>query len=92
MIVLTPERPPARPELPLSWPLTLREREILSLVARGLSNRQAAMELVISENTVASLLSHAYEKLGVHSRSEFLARLFHETYWPRLRSPDPETP
>jgi DNA-binding CsgD family transcriptional regulator len=86
-IVLTPERPPAPPELPLSWSLTPQERQILSLVARGLSNRQVATKLVISENTVASHLSHAYEKLGVHSRSEFLARSFHETYWPMLQSP-----
>ena len=86
-IVLSPERPPARPELPLSWSLTPQQHQILSLVARGLSNRQVATKLVISENTVASHLSHAYEKLGVHSRSEFLARLFHETYWPMLQSP-----
>jgi len=88
-IVLTPEHPPAPPDLPLSWSLTPQERQILSLVARGLSNRQVAAKLVISENTVASHLSHAYEKLGVHSRSEFLARFFRESYWPMLQSPGP---
>jgi len=86
MIVLIPERPAAPLELPLSWSLTPQERQILSLIARGLSNRQVATKLVISENTVASHLSHAYEKLGVHSRSEFLAFLFHNTYLPAMQN------
>jgi len=43
-----------------------------------------AAELHISVNTTQTHLAHAYEKLGVQSRSQLLARFFHETYWPTL--------
>ncbi|HET9666105.1 MAG TPA: response regulator transcription factor, partial [Desertimonas sp.] len=49
--------------------LTQRELEILRLVARGKTNRGIAQELVISEKTVASHVSHIFTKLGVTSRS-----------------------
>lgn len=86
--MLIPEYPPVPRDLPVAWPLTQQERQVLALLACGLSNRHIAEKLVISENTVASHLAHAYEKLGVHSRSEFLACLFRETYWPVLQSPN----
>ena len=49
--------------------LTQRELEILRLLARGKTNRGIAQELVISERTVASHVSHIFTKLGVTSRS-----------------------
>ena len=49
--------------------LTQRELEILRLLARGQTNRGIAQELVISEKTVASHVSHIFTKLGVTSRS-----------------------
>jgi DNA-binding NarL/FixJ family response regulator len=49
--------------------LTPREREVLALVAKGQSNRDIAEELVISEKTVASHLSHIFTKLAVSSRT-----------------------
>jgi DNA-binding CsgD family transcriptional regulator len=49
--------------------LTQRELEILRLLARGRTNRAIAQELVISEKTVASHVSHIFTKLGVASRS-----------------------
>jgi DNA-binding NarL/FixJ family response regulator len=49
--------------------LTLRELEILRLVARGKTNRAIAQDLVISEKTVASHVSHIFTKLGVTSRT-----------------------
>jgi DNA-binding CsgD family transcriptional regulator len=54
---------------PSSDGLTQRELEILRLLARGDTNRQIAQELVISEKTVASHVSHIFTKLGVTSRS-----------------------
>jgi len=48
--------------------LTAREREIASLVAAGLSNRQIAEKLVISRRTVDAHLEHIYSKLGITSR------------------------
>ncbi|HEX2192674.1 MAG TPA: LuxR C-terminal-related transcriptional regulator, partial [Acidimicrobiales bacterium] len=49
--------------------LTAREGEVLGLVAKGKTNRQIADDLVISEKTVASHLSHIFTKLGLSSRS-----------------------
>src|SRR5262245_22135882 len=49
--------------------LTSREREVLCLVARGLSNKNVANQLKISEGTVKLHLHHIYCKLGVRSRS-----------------------
>jgi DNA-binding CsgD family transcriptional regulator len=86
-VTLVPERPPAPPELPLSWQLTPQERRVLMLVANGMTNRQIAHTLVVSDNTVESHLRHAYEKLSVNSRTQYLARLYQETYWP-LHKPE----
>ena len=53
--------------------LTAREREVLNLLARGLSNRDIAEQLVITNKTVKNHLSRIYEKIGVHSRAEAIA-------------------
>jgi two-component system NarL family response regulator len=50
--------------------LTPRELEVLRLVARGLSNKDIAAELVISENTVRNHVRNILEKLEVRSRVE----------------------
>ena len=49
--------------------LSPRELEVLRLVAQGKTNRVIAAELVVSEKTVASHVSHIFTKLGVTSRS-----------------------
>lgn len=48
--------------------LTRREREIAELAARGLSNREIAEELCITETTVKKHLSNIFEKLEINSR------------------------
>ena len=50
--------------------LTPREMEILKAVARGLSNREIAKQLFISENTVKNHIRNILEKLQLHSRME----------------------
>jgi DNA-binding CsgD family transcriptional regulator len=50
--------------------LTARELEIISLVARGMSNRQIAYALYISESGVKRHLANVYPKLGARSRGE----------------------
>jgi DNA-binding NarL/FixJ family response regulator len=49
--------------------LTPREAEVLRLVAAGKTNRDIAVELVISEHTVARHLQNLFAKIGVSSRA-----------------------
>jgi len=54
-------------------PLSFRETEILRLVAEGLTNREVAARLSLSENTVKTHLARIFEKLGTTNRSEAAA-------------------
>lgn len=65
----------ARPACPDEI-LTPREREIVSNVAEGLSNKAIAHRLGVSEGTVKIHLHNIYGKLGVQSRTALLSRLF----------------
>jgi len=58
----------------LSEPPTAREGEVLGLLARGLSNKQIARELHISEHTVKFHISALYAKLGVGNRAEAVSQ------------------
>jgi DNA-binding NarL/FixJ family response regulator len=54
-----------------SWsPLTAREQQVAKLVARGLTNRQIAAELVVTEATAAKHVENIREKLGLNSRMQ----------------------
>jgi DNA-binding CsgD family transcriptional regulator len=53
--------------------LSPREREILDLLAQGLSNKELARSLSVSENTVKTHLANLYAKLGVGRRTQALA-------------------
>lgn len=50
--------------------LTLREREILIEIAKGLSNQKIADKFLITENTVKKHISHIFEKLKISYRTE----------------------
>ncbi len=54
--------------------ITRRELEILELVARGLSNREIGEALFVSENTVKTHCSRAFDKLGARRRTEAVQR------------------
>jgi DNA-binding CsgD family transcriptional regulator len=83
-VVLVPPYQPTPPAIPAHWNLTRQERQVVEQVVRGLSNRQVARTLIVTEHTVESHLKHVYEKLNVHSRSQLLARYFAEMYDPDL--------
>jgi len=54
--------------------ITARELEILTLIARGLSNREIATQLFVSENTVKTHCSRAFDKLGAARRTQAVQR------------------
>ena len=72
MLAAAGHRTPRRREWPAG--LTTREVDILRLLARGMSNKQIAGELVISPKTTNTHVEHIYTKLGVTNRA--LASLF----------------
>jgi predicted ATPase/DNA-binding SARP family transcriptional activator/DNA-binding CsgD family transcriptional regulator len=70
-----PERLPAAWETdePLTDPLSAREREVAAMVAQGMSNRQIAQELYLSERTIENHVSKILRKLKRTSRTEIAA-------------------
>ena len=58
----------------LDEPLTGREREVLEMVSRGLSNKLIARRLTISEHTVKFHVSSIYTKLGASSRTDAVSK------------------
>ena len=61
---------------PAKEPLSQRELEVLRLIARGGTNREAAAQLFISEATVKTHLLHVYAKLGVRDRAAAVSAAF----------------
>ena len=75
----TPDGLPAS-QLPVA--LSLREKEVALLVARELSNRQIASQLMLSEHTVATHVHNILKKLGLSSRTQIAAH-FTEQHKPQ---------
>lgn len=63
---------------------TAREREVATLLARGLSNPEIAKALVLSAHTVQDHVKSLFEKLDVGSRRELVARVFLDEYLPEV--------
>jgi DNA-binding NarL/FixJ family response regulator len=86
-IVVSPVFRPARE---CSWPghdfgLTVRESEVAAFLADGLSNHAMADALYISEHTVKSHLKVIFQKTGVASRTQAVARLAEDVEFRRVR-------
>src|SRR5271170_2042003 len=73
---LAPETAPFAPDAARQQTLgiTARELEILTLIARGLSNREIAAQLFVSENTVKTHCARAFDKLGAARRTQAVQR------------------
>jgi ATP/maltotriose-dependent transcriptional regulator MalT len=78
-VVIKEVQAPAQPFAPdtarqQTLGITTRELEILTLVARGLSNREIATQLFVSENTVKTHCARAFDKLGAARRTQAVLR------------------
>ncbi len=74
-VVLTQRSQHAQIDEALRWPgrergLTERESELLSLLPTGMTNRELASHLYVSENTIKTQLRHLYAKLDVRNRAQ----------------------
>jgi DNA-binding NarL/FixJ family response regulator len=84
LLVVRRQRPePPRPAVCGPSAPTRRELEVVTLLAKGLSNRDIARQLFISEHTVRNHLGHVFSKLDVSSRTQAVVRAG-ELGWLRL--------
>jgi len=74
-----------------TYGVTPREREIATCLAQGLTNPEIAAALVLSPYTVQDHIKSLFEKTGVSSRQELVARVFLEDYMPQLARRAPIT-
>jgi len=85
-VIVEPAHPARISSLLMSaYGLTDREQEVTRLVLQGESTTQIAERLVVSPHTVQQHLKHVFEKTGVRSRRDLVAKIFFTHYEPRLR-------
>jgi DNA-binding CsgD family transcriptional regulator len=91
-IIVEPAHP-ARiyPLLMSAYGLTERERDVTRLVLQGSSTAQIAQELVVSVHTVQQHLKNIFDKTGVRSRRDLVAKVFFAHYEPRFRDNEDRT-
>ncbi|WP_248965434.1 helix-turn-helix transcriptional regulator [Sphaerisporangium perillae] len=91
-IIVEPAHP-ARiyPLLMSAYGLTDRERDVTRLILQGSSTAQIAAELVVSAHTVQQHLKNIFEKTGVRSRRDLVAKVFFAHYEPRFRDNEHRT-
>jgi DNA-binding CsgD family transcriptional regulator len=84
-VLLEPPGPPdLAPLIADAYGLTPRERAVTQLIAQGNSTTQISDRLHLSPYTVQDHLKAIFEKVGVGTRGELVARLFFDHYAPRL--------
>jgi two-component system, NarL family, response regulator LiaR len=76
----------------MTWPgadlrLTERESEVVTFLASGMSNRDIADAMILSENTVKTHLKSIFQKIGVSSRAQAVARIVTDPAFQRVPRP-----
>jgi len=74
-----------------AYGLTERERDVTRLILQGSSTLQIAEQLVVSEHTVQEHIKNIFDKTGVRSRRDLVARVFFSHYEPRFRDNERRT-